>query len=285
MNPTGKKNDRTWFITGCSTGFGRLIAEELIRKNQCVAMTARDPKSLAELAQSAPDRTLALKLDVTKPDQITSAVEAALRKFGRIDVLVNNAGYGTLGALEEMPLHELRRVFETNVFGLAAVTQAVLPSMRKQRSGHILNLSSIAGFCATPGFSAYNASKFAVEGLSESLAAEVAAFGIRVTIVEPGPFRTDFISRSLYNAPKIADYSTSAVDQTRKFMAAVEGKQAGDPLRAARAMIEIVDHPSPPLRMPLGKNAVDRMRIKLKQVESEINAGEKTALSADYPEG
>ena len=206
-------NDKpVWLITGCSTGFGRELAAILIGRGYRVAATARDPAKIADLVRGHGAAALAQKLDVDKPAEVAAAVKAATEKFGRIDVLVNNAGYGYLSAVEEGEDEEIRAMFETNVFGLAAMTRAVLPVMRAQKSGAIVNISSQGGFIGFPGTGYYNATKFAVEGLSEALAKEVASFGIKVLIVEPGPFRTDWAGRSL-KTPKtpIAAYAETAV--------------------------------------------------------------------------
>lgn len=272
-----------WFITGCSTGLGRVLAQELLAAGHRVAASARSPESLAGLDPGDPARFLALRLDVTDPAQVASAVEAAAAHFGRLDVLVNNAGYGVVGALEEVPEPEIRRVFETNVFGLMAVTRAVLPVMRAQGSGVVLNISSIAGFTATPGFGIYNATKFAVEGLSEALALDVAKLGLRVHIIEPGPFRTDFAGRSIVDTPPMEAYA-STVGATRRYVRDIDGRQKGDPVRAAREMIRLVEEGSPSLRVLLGKVAVDRMKLKLRQVGRELEAGEATALAMDFPD-
>ena len=277
--------DRTWFITGASTGFGRLLAEEVLKAGGKVIATARKLDKIADLEQQYPERAKALALDVTNAGQIDSAVTQAFKQFGRVDVLVNNAGYGVAGAVEEISEAEFMPMFETNVFGLLRVTRAFLPHLREQRGGHILNLSSIGGAVASAGMGYYNASKFAVEGLSEALAAELAPLGIRVTIVEPGPFRTDFLGRSVVVAEKrIADYDNTAGNM-RKYVAENDGKQPGDPLRAVHAMMQVVESPTPPLRLLLGKSALTRLRGKLGAWEKEIAAWEQVAVGADFPEG
>jgi short-subunit dehydrogenase len=202
-----------------------------------------------------------------------------------VDVLVNNAGYGVAGAIEEVSEAESMPMFETNVLGLLRVTRAFLPHFRKQRSGHILNLSSIGGVVASPGMGYYNATKFAVEGLSEALAGEVAPLGIRVTIIEPGPFRTDFLGRSGVVAKiRIADYDATAGNM-RKYFAENDGKQKGDPVRAVHAMMQVVESPNPPLRLLLGASALQRLRSKVTNWEKEIAAWEQVALGADFPDG
>lgn len=230
---------KVWFITGCSTGFGRCLTEELLKANQVVVATARNPKSLEDLVLKYPDQIFPLKLDVTNMNEIENAVKSAFAKYGKIDVLVNNAGYGIIGAIEEVSEAETKRIFDTNVFGLIEVTKTILPYMRKQKSGHILNISSVAGFTSTPGFGIYNATKFAVEGLSEALAGEVSAFGIKVIIIEPGPFKTDFANRSLGHATEILDYAES-MKNARLYAKNIDGKQPGDPRKGAQAMIELV---------------------------------------------
>lgn len=274
---------QVWLITGCSTGFGRVFAEAALKAGHAVVATARNAASLEGLGASAPDRFLALNLDVTDPAACHRVVEAACAKFGRLDVLVNNAGYGMVGALEESSSGEIRRLFETNVFGLIEMTKAALPGMRARKRGWIVNLSSIAGLAATPGFPVYNASKFAVEGLSEALAGEVDAFGIRVLIVEPGPFRTDFAGRSIVHASRLPEYE-APIAATRRYIADADGHQAGDPERAARAILDHIAQNRPELRMVLGKIAMTRLEAKLKTLQSELDSGLDRALSADYPD-
>jgi NAD(P)-dependent dehydrogenase (short-subunit alcohol dehydrogenase family) len=276
---------KVWFITGASTGFGRLLAEHLLTLKAHVVATARKPAMLADLAEEYPTTAQVLELDVTKPAQIDTAVNDAVARFGRIDVLVNNAGYGLAGAVEEASEAEFMPMFETNVFGLIRVTRTVLPQLRKQRSGHILNISSMAGLVGAPGWGFYNASKFAVEGFSEALAAEVAPLGIKVTIIEPGPFRTDFLGRSgVEAARRIPDYEAT-VGKTREYFHDQAGKQRGDPARAVEAMIAVVENPKPPLHLLLGKLALNRLQGKLDLWREEIAAWESTTLGADFPEG
>jgi NAD(P)-dependent dehydrogenase (short-subunit alcohol dehydrogenase family) len=248
---------RVWFITGASTGFGRRLAEEVLKSGGKVVATARKLDKVADLEEQYPQTARALALDVTDGGQVDSAVTQAFAQFGQVDVLVNNAGYGVAGAIEEVSEAEFMPMFETNVFGLLKVTRAFLPHLRKQRSGHILNLSSIGGLIGGQGIGMYNASKFAVEGLSEALAAELAPLGIHVTVIEPGPFRTDFLGRSgVIAKTKIADYDKTAANM-RKYFVENDGKQPGDPLRAIQAMIQVVESPNPPLHLLLGKSAGD----------------------------
>jgi len=276
---------RTWFITGASTGFGRLLAEEVLKTGGKVVATARRLDKVADLETKYPQSAKALALDVTDAGQVDSAVTQAFAHFGQVDVLVNNAGYGVAGAIEEVSEVEYMPMFETNVFGLLRVTRAFLPYLRKQRSGHILNLSSIGGVVASPGVGFYNATKFAVEGLSEALAGELAPLGIRVTIIEPGPFRTDFLGRSgVIAATRIADYDNTAANM-RKYFAENDGKQKGDPVRAVQAMMQLVDSPNPPLRLLLGASALQRLRAKQSSWEKDIDAWETVTVGADFPEG
>jgi len=275
---------KVWFITGASTGFGRLLAEEVLKAGGNVVATARKLDKIADLEKQYPQTAKALALDVTDEGQVDSAVTQAMAKFGQVDVLVNNAGYGVAGAIEEVSETEFMPMFETNVFGLLRVTRAFLPYLRKQRSGHILNLSSIGGVVASPGMGFYNATKFAVEGISESLAAELAPFGIHVTIIEPGPFRTDFLGRSgVVAKARIADYDATAGNM-RKYFAENDGKQKGDPLRAVHAMMQVVESPNPPLRLLLGVSALQRLRAKLSNWEKEVAAWEQVTVGADFPE-
>ena len=282
-------SQKIWFITGASTGFGREMAEQLLTSGATVVATARKPEQIADLQANHPETALVLKLDVTNPASIQAAVDATLAKFGRIDVLVNNAGYGLAGAIEEVSEEEFMPVFETNVFGLLRVTRAFLPQFRKQRSGNIVNLSSVAGLIGSPGWGYYNASKFAVNGLSEALAAELAPLGIHVTIVEPGPFRTDFLGRSGQIAEhRIADYDETA-GKMRAYMVEQAGKQLGDPVKAVKAIIAAVEAPKPPKHLLLGAQAFNRMTARIEQWKEDLAANEAVALGADFdqhnPEG
>ncbi len=274
-----------WFITGCSTGFGRELASLILGRGGRAVVTARNEAQVHDLVGTAPDRALSLALDVTSKTQIADAVRAAEERFGAIDVLVNNAGYGYMAAIEEGDDEDVRAMFEANVFGLIAMTQAVLPGMRARKRGHIVNISSQGGLVGFPGVGFYNATKFAVEGLSEALAGEVKPLGLGVTIVEPGPFRTDWAGRSL-KGPKhdIEDYAETA-GARRRGISGYSGKQAGDPVRAASAIVEAVESEAPPLHLLLGRQAVDVVRGKLTQFQAEIDRWESTSLSADFPAG
>lgn len=273
-----------WFITGCSTGFGRELAKLVVARGWRVVVTARDRATVADLAQGAEHRVLALSLDVTEARQIAESVRAATETFGRIDVLVNNAGYGYQSSIEEGEDDKIRAQFDANVFGLFALTRAVLPTLRAQRAGHILNITSVAGFVGFPASGYYAATKHAVEGFSDSLAAEVAPLGIRVTCIEPGPFRTDWAGRSLVQtASTIADYAETAGARL-KATAAKSGTQAGDPVRAAEAMIRVTEMADPPRHLVLGAWGYDAVTTRLKQRLAEIEAWRETSLGADYPE-
>ena len=278
-------DDPVWFITGCSTGFGRELAQIVLRRGWRAVVTARDVGSVQELTQGHEDSALALSLDVNKPDQIAAAVKAAEDLFGAIDVLVNNAGYGYQSSIEEGDDAEIRAQFDTNVFGLAAMTRAVLPGMRARRRGHIVNISSQAGFIGFEGSGYYAATKHAVEGLSDSLSREVAPLGIKVTCVEPGPFRTDWAGRSLQQRrPMIDDYK-STVGARLEATATISGKQPGDPVRAVEAIIKVVEADNPPKHLVLGSIAFEGIRKKLNETLAEIDAWAEVSRGADYPEG
>jgi len=274
-----------WFITGCSTGFGRELAQLVLARNWRAVVTARDTARVADLAQGREDRALALDLDVTDPAQITAAVRAAEDRFGAIDVLVNNAGYGYQASVEEGVDAEIRAQFEANVFGLFAMIRAVLPGMRARRRGHILNITSVAGFVGFQGSGYYAASKHAVEGLSDALAREVEPLGIKVTCIEPGPFRTDWAGRSLRQTPsRIADYAETAAARLTA-TAEKSGKQEGDPVRAGEAMIRVVEAADPPRHLVLGAWGLDAVTGKLSDTLKEIEAWREVGLAADYPPG
>jgi NAD(P)-dependent dehydrogenase (short-subunit alcohol dehydrogenase family) len=279
-----QNSDPVWFITGCSTGFGLELAKLVIGRNWRAVVTARDRAKVADLARGAEDRVLALALDVTEAAQIAGSVRAATDKFGRIDVLVNNAGYGYQSSIEEGEEDKIRAQFDANVFGLFALTRAVLPAMRAQKSGHILNITSVAGFVGFPASGYYAATKHAVEGFSDALAAEAGPLGIRVTCVAPGPFRTDWAGRSLVQTPNaIPDYAETAGARL-KATSEKSGTQAGDPVRAGEAMIRLTEMADPPRHLVLGAWGYDAVTTRLKRALSEIEAGRETSLGADYPE-
>ena len=284
MTDTKTTNDKVWFITGCSTGFGRELAKSVLDRGHRAVVTARDPANVEDLAKGREDRALVLALDVTDPVEVGAAVTSAEKHFGRIDVLVNNAGIGYFGAVEESDDDEVRRMFEINFFGLSAMTRAVLPIMRKRRSGHIVNISSIGGLRSFPTLAYYNATKYAVEGFSEALSIEVAPLGIKVTIVEPSGFRTDWAGRSAGESKnRIADYATTA-GKNLTDIRGYSGKQPGDPVRAAAAIIAAVESPTPPLRLLLGKAALKGARGKLDMLKKDFDTWEKTTVEADFPD-
>lgn len=271
-----------WFITGASTGLGRALAEAVLADGDRLIATARNVAALDELTGPHPDAIVRLRLDVTDPAQVAHAVSEAVRRVGAIDVLVNNAGHGLIGALEELSDAQIRAVLDTNVLGVLNVTRAVLPHMRARRSGHIVQMSSVGGVVGNPGHALYATSKFALEGMSEALAGEVAPLGIRVTIVEPGPFRTDFAGRSMRFADPIDDYRDTPAGALRARFAAQNGAQPGDPARAAAAIIGAVRDRSSPLRLPLGPDAVERIRAKLQRQLAELDACESVAFATGF---
>ncbi len=277
-------NAPVWFITGCSTGFGRALVTLLLDQGYRVVATARDLSTIESLVRGHEKNALALPLDVTRPDTISSAVEQAEAYFGRIDVLVNNAGYGYLAAIEEGEDKPVRQMFDTNVFGLVDMTKAVLPGMRARKHGHIVNLSSIGGLVSFGATGYYHATKFAVEGLSGSLAVELAPLNIRVTLVEPGPFRTDFAGRSIATSATIIDDYAETAGVRRQKTAEGSGKQPGDPVRAAQAIIDVVASANPPHHLVLGKSALELARKDLEAKKRDFDAWQETSLGADFPD-
>lgn len=268
-------------ITGVSSGFGRALAQEALAAGHRVVGTVRSVQAVEAFEALAPGRAVARVLDVTDTVAIAPVVEGIEAELGAIDVLVNNAGYGHEGVLEESPLEELRRQFEVNVFGAVAVIQAVLPHMRARRAGHILNITSMGGFITLPGIAYYCGSKFALEGIGEVLGKEVADLGIRVTSVAPGSFRTDWAGRSMVRTPRsIGDYD-ALFDPIRQRRQEVSGKQLGDPRKAARAMLAVIDTPAPPAHLLLGSDALRLVREKLKALEAELAQWEALTVSTD----
>ena len=273
---------RIWLITGASSGFGRAIAEAALAAGDTVVAAARRPDAVADLVESTPDRVTPLQLDVTDPDRIAAAVAEVLDRHGRIDVLVNNAGRGVIGAVEETTNDELRDLMDLHFFGPAALTRAVLPHMRERGSGAIVQMSSMGGRFTFPGAGAYSATKFALEGWSEALAKEVDQFGIRVLIVEPGAFRTSFNgSGALQISEAIADYD-ELIGPVRSGMAEDDGSQPGDPAKAAEAILQAVDSPEPPLRLALGNDAVDSISNALDEAKAELAAWERVGRATVF---
>ncbi|TDF65303.1 oxidoreductase [Cupriavidus sp. L7L] len=273
---------KVWFITGASRGFGLVLTRAALARGDRVVATARRPETITG-AVGAHDNLLPVALDVTSEAQAIAAAEAAVARFGRIDVLVNNAGYGLLGAVEEASAREVEQQFATNVFGVLNVTRAVLPQMRRQRSGHVVNISSIGGYAAYPGWGVYGATKFAVEGLTEALDAELAPLGVRATVVEPGFFRTDFLDASslVRVGTEIAEYAET-VGAMRGHMASANHQQPGDPAKLAVALLALADSDNPPVRLPLGSDTVARIAEKNRKVESELAAWHAVAVSTDH---
>jgi NAD(P)-dependent dehydrogenase (short-subunit alcohol dehydrogenase family) len=273
-----------WLITGCSSGLGRALAEHALERGDQVAVTARDRAAVTDLAARYGDRALGLELDVTDPASVTTAVQACEQAFGRIDVLVNNAGYGYLAAVEEGEEAAVRALYDTNVHGAVTVLKAVLPGMRARRSGRIVNISSFGGLAAFAATGYYHATKFALEGLSESLAAELAPLGVTVTIAEPGGLRTQWAGASMKQSPiRLDDYEQTA-GKRREATLAVSGRQPGDPVRAAAAIAVAVDAEVPPLRLLLGSDALAGARARLDRMRGEIDANEALTKSADLEE-
>jgi len=276
---------KVWLITGCSTGFGRSLALAVLTKGDFVAVGARNTNDIQDIISTFPENALPIQLDVTNKTEINTAVAQTIQRFEKIDVLVNNAGIGYFGAIEESEDDEIRRMFEINVFGLGDMIKAVLPQMRKQRSGHILNIASIGGLRSFPGVGYYNATKYAVDGLSEALYKEVAPLGIKVTIIAPSGFRTDWAGRSANNTKvHIEDYDVTA----RKNMGDIRtssGNQPGDPDRAAQAMIQVVEAENPPLRLLLGAGALRGAKLKLEELKNDFENWATLTEWTDAPKG
>ena len=272
---------RTWFITGTSSGFGRAFAEHAIAQGHNVVATARRVDALADLVAQAPDRVMALELDVVAEGAAERAIGAAVARFGGVDVVINNAGYGVVGALEETPDAELRAIMDTNFFGAMAVMRAALPVLRAQRGGAVVNISSLGGQLSFAGFSAYSASKFALEGASEALAQEVAPFGVKVLIVEPGQFRTQLAGAGMRHMPVIEAY-VPVVGPTREFAHTMHATQAGDPRKAAAAIERALAASHTPLRLQLGGDSVDAVRTHAQALLAEMAAWEEVSRGTDF---
>ncbi len=278
-----EESGSAWLITGCSTGFGREIALAALAKGHGVAVTARNPGAIEDIVAAHPDRALALALDVTDPAQIEKAVAASLERFGAIDVLVNNAGYGYMSAVEEGEDHEVRRLFDTNYFGVVALIKAVLPGMRERRRGQIVNISSMTGLVANPPNVYYSSTKFALEALTEGLSKELQPFGIRVTAIEPGAFRTDWAARSMKETQTpIAAYDET-VGARKQMIKAVANRLPGDPRRVAEAVLRITELEDPPLHLLLGHDVLQAFRQKLADLEASIDAWESVTKDVNFP--
>ena len=276
---------KVWLITGCSSGIGRALAQRVLARGDRCVVTARDAARVAQITAPHRETALALALDVRDAAQRRHVLATAAERFGALDVLVNNAGHGYSAAVEEGDEAQIRAMFETNFFGLAALIRDVVPAMRARRSGRIVNVSSIGGLIGNIGSGYYNASKFAVEGLSQALALETAPHGIRVTLIEPGPFRTDFQGRSMQRAKDRIGAYADTVGARRAQQDQSLGTEPGDPVRAAEAIIRVVDHPDPPLHLLLGANAVARAREKLTSFLRSIDEWEAVSRGADFPSG
>ncbi|MBI4784855.1 MAG: SDR family NAD(P)-dependent oxidoreductase [Oscillatoriophycideae cyanobacterium NC_groundwater_1537_Pr4_S-0.65um_50_18] len=276
--------DKVWLITGSSTGLGRALAQAVLERGYHLVATARQPEQLQELSDRYPDRVTTITLDVTNAQSIQQAVEAALNAYNRIDVLVNNAGYGTVGAIEEVNDDDIRQQFDTNLFGAINVTRAILPTLREQRSGHILNISSANGISAFAGVGIYSATKFALEAISEALAQEVKPLGIKVTIIEPGSSRTNFSSRALSTlSHQINDYAQTSGKIVQRLQER-DGKQPNDPAKAAAAMIQVVESDNPPLRLALGEDSVNLITQKLESMKAELEAWKDVSMNTAFEE-
>jgi NAD(P)-dependent dehydrogenase (short-subunit alcohol dehydrogenase family) len=274
---------KVWLITGCSTGFGRELSKAVIANGDKVAVTARKIDDVKDIVEGNDTNAISLTLDVTKQADIDAAVKATIDKFGRIDVLVNNAGIGYFGAVEESEDEQVRRMFDINVFGLGNMIKAVLPTMRAQKSGHVVNISSIGGLRSFPAVGYYNATKYAVDGLSEALAKEVAPLGIKVTIICPSGFRTDWAGRSADNSSIVIDDYATTAEANKNNIRGISGNQPGDPVKAALAIIKAVETENPPLRLLLGEAAYKGANMKLEELKNDFETWKDTSIGADFP--
>jgi NAD(P)-dependent dehydrogenase (short-subunit alcohol dehydrogenase family) len=273
---------KSWLITGCSTGLGKQLAEAVAARGDQLVATARSTDALQSLCERYPETVRSIALDVTRPGDAAAAVALAERAFGGLDILVNNAGFGFIGAIEEGEPGEYRPMFEVNVFGLIETTRAALPALRKRKAASIVNISSGAGIAGSAGSGFYNATKFAVEGLSEALAEELRPLGLRVLIVEPGPFRTDFLGRSIVMAAQEIAVYAGTVRARRNYRAANDGKQAGDPAKAVAVMLRAIDAEHPPLHLPLGPAAHRIAERKLESFHADIAAWRDISIATDF---
>lgn len=276
---------KVWFITGCSTGFGRELAKQVLANGDKAAVASRKTTDVEDIVKDYPETAIALQLDVTKAEEIDAAVKQVTERFDRIDVLVNNAGIGYFAAVEESEEEQVHKMFDINFFGLANVTKKVLPVMRKQRSGNIVNIASIGGLVSFPGVGFYNATKYAVDGYSESLSKETAPLGIKVMVVAPSGFRTDWAGRSANDSKVVIEDYAPTAGKNKGDIRGYSGKQPGDPVRAAAAIIKAVASGQPPLRLLLGKAALKGARNKLELLKKDYDAWEETTTGADFPEG
>lgn len=274
---------KIWFITGSSRGLGRSLTEAVLAKGDFVAATARNPEQLKDLSEKYPDQIYAIKLDVTNHDQIYAAVDETIQKFGKIDVLVNNAGFGIIGAAEAFSEEQVRSQLQTNLYAPIEITRAILPHMRKQRSGHILQISSVGGRVGNAGLTMYQAAKFGLGGFSEALSKEVAPLGIKVTCVEPGGFRTDWAGDSMSYAPSVEGYETT-VDQRAEFFKGGDFVPVGDPEKAAKVMVDLVDNTEVPVHLVLGSEAIGLLKIADQVRTAEMEKWLSVSLSTDHDE-
>ena len=272
--------NKVWFVTGTSSGFGRALAEEVLAKGERVVATARRPEVLQDLVDKYPETARAVKLDVTSLQDVKNAISEAVKEFGRIDVLVNNAGYVVVGAIEETSDEQIRQQFDTNLFGVLNVTREALPILREQKSGHIVNISSAVGISAMPLLGIYSATKFALEGISEALAGELAPHGIKTMIVEPGPFSTNGFANAVFAENPLPETYPSTAQNIETFQ---EFKNiAGDPVKAVRLIIEAVESDNPPFRLPLGLPAFEAVEAKLEGVKQEISIWRERATQTNF---
>ena len=275
---------KTLLITGASTGFGRSLAKKALERGHQVALAVRNPESVADLVAQFPGKAHSIRFDLTKPADAERAVTETVEQFGTLDVLINNAGYGLLAALEESTDEQLARNLETNFTGPFRLIRAALPVMRGQKSGHIITLSAIAAYANHPGFAVYGGAKAALDAACDAAAQETAALGIKFTQVIPGPFRTDFIGRSLDHAPRLPDYE-GTVGKFRGFLSKMEGKQPGDPAKAAAAILDLMDAVKPPFRFVLGNYGTTTFARTLASMEAELNAWKEKGLPTDFSPG
>ena len=276
------EKNAVWFISGCSKGLGRALARQTLKSGYRVVVTARDTSSLEDIVREYGNAALALELDVTRADQVAAAIAAAEERFGAIDVLVNNAGHGYLGAIEEGDDAGVRALFETNVFGTWSMIKAALPGMRRRGRGHIVNISSVGGLTTFPGAGFYHMTKFAVEGLSETLAKEIAPFGLGVTVVEPGAFRTDFRGASLKQSNVRLPAYADTVGKAREAVPASHGKQQGDPVLGSNAILTALQSDQPPLHLVIGGDAIDLIRKKLEDLQHDLDTWETLTRSTSF---